>query len=969
MPRVAFEPLELRLLLATVPIMLGSFDDGDPDQIGDPGVSFKRITYFAARSATGVVAQADAGIELWRTDDTPAGTFRLKDINPGSGSSEPKHFLVVGDTLFFTADDGINGRELWKTDGTAAGTTMVKDINVNGEIVLGTGVSYTEPSNPLSLTNVNGTLFFTAVAGLSGTELWKSDGTAAGTMMVKDINPGNGSSEPLHLTNVGGKLLFSADDGVRGHELWKSDGTTAGTVLVKDINRGPEGSSPGGQDPDGLLDNPTPFAVLNGKLIFWASRSDSTGLWVSDGTTAGTSMIKTDTETGQQMTCTNSLVFFTIKRVNSAETDIEELWKTDGTTAGTAMVRDFGADWGVQHLSNFNGNLLLKTYYLSSGEIAAELWRSNGAPAGTRRIAELLPKTRVADNPESQSLLFAMSVPSVVRADGMYFANGVAPNGILDSKSFRFALWKSDGTTAGTIEVQSALSGLQQVFPLLNRLDRGTRYSDGPLQVAAASFDRSTAFYRFLPPRATPDVNGDGRADVIARDTATGQVLAEIRGREGALKETRVLGMEPLPLALNGSFETSVAGDRKIVTYGVNQSIGAWRVLEGEVQVKGSGYWQHAAGSQSLDLNGSQRGGIYQDVTTTPGATYDLSLRLAGNPEGGPTIKTADIYWGPVGSQTLLRQVTFDTTGRSNTAMGWATVNLPDLKATGSSTRLTIISRTSGEYGPVVDDVQLVAGGAANRVFVAAADVTGDGIADLIWRRPATGVHTVWVMALNGTVVSRNTLSSNANLALVATGDYDADSREDLVWRNTTAGRHTMWSMGKGLSSVKTDLGVGSTSQVVSSDPRFDANDDGKTDLVWRNTATNSTNLWLMNGPRAASVLAIANGTTADAPVGTGDFNGDGFGDVLWRSGSTGKVTQQLMRNGLVVSSAVLGGSLDDTVIWTGDVSGDRRTDIVWNRRSTGMNSTWVMNGGIRQAAWAAIGNATSRFLVRRPGA
>jgi len=124
-----------------------------------------------------------------------------------------------------------------------------------------------------------------------------------------------------------------------------------------------------------------------------------------------------------------------------------------------------------------------------------------------------------------------------------------------------------------------------------------------------------------------------------------------------------------------------------------------------------------------------------------------------------------------------------------------------------------------------------------------------------------------------------------------------------------------------------------------------------------------------MNGPRAASVLAIANGTTADAPVGTGDFNGDGFGDVLWRSGSTGKVTQQLMRNGLVVSSAVLGGSLDDTVIWTGDVSGDRRTDIVWNRRSTGMNSTWVMNGGIRQAAWAAIGNATSRFLVRRPGA
>ena len=300
--------------------------------------------------------------------------------------------------------------------------------------------------------------------------------------------------------------------------------------------------------------------------------------------------------------------------------------------------------------------------------------------------------------------------------------------------------------------------------------------------------------------------------------------------------------------------------------------------------------------------------------------------------------------------------------------MGWVKVTLPNLEATGSLTRLTIVSRTSGEYGPVIDDVRVVPGGAANREFVAAADVTGDGVADLIWRRPGTGAHTVWVMAANGSVVSRHTLSSNANLSLAATGDYDADSREDLVWRNSTTGGHTMWAMGEGLSSVKTALGASASLQIVAADPRFDANDDGKTDLIWRNPATNATTLWMMNGPLAAATVALANGTTKDVIAGAGDFNGDGHGDVLWRSSSTGKVTQQLMRNGVVTSSAVIGGSLGESVIWTGDVNGDRRTDIVWNTASTGRNVTKVMNGAVAQATWAALGNSTRRFLIRRPG-
>jgi choice-of-anchor C domain-containing protein len=961
-----FETLETRRALAVVPVKLGTPNDVLTTDPHRSGALFNGVTYFAARGVAGKASETDAGIELWRTDNTPAGTYRLKDINPGSKGSDPENFKVVGSTLYFTADDGFHGRELWKTDGTAAGTVMVMDINGNGEVVLGTGLAYTDSSNPNAFADVNGTLFFTAEAGLSGRELWKSNGTAAGTVMVKDIDP-SGTSEPMHLTRVGTMLMFSADDGVHGRELWKSDGTAAGTVLVKDIQPGPEGSAPGFIDGDGLFHNPSPFVPLNGAVYFVASEDQGSSyresLWRSDGTAGGTTKLMDGGV--RQLTLANGFVFFT--EGPDGDAGDRRLWRTDGTSAGTTMLRDFGAGWLLSNLSNVNGTLLLQAFLFDEDrrEFAAELWRSNGMAAGTVRVTELVKRTTLVDDSD-QGAVASMVSPAVVRPDGLYFGNVGSSDGVLNPKKARLALWKSDGTAAGTAEVRSALSS-QFVMPLWSRLDRGTWYSDGPLQVAAVD-NSNGAIYRFLPPRATPDVNGDGRADVISRDVVTGEVVAEIRGREGALRETRLLGTEPLSLVTNGGFESPVAAAQQLVTYGTGQSIGKWRVVEGDVQIKGSGYWQHAGGVQSLDLNGTQRGGLEQDVATTPGAVYDLSLQLSGNPDGGSAVKAVDIYWGPAGSQKLVKQVTFSTAGWSKTSMGWMSVKLPDLKATGSLMRLTIVSRTSGEYGPVIDDVRLVPGGSANRVFVAAADVTGDGVADLIWRRPGTGAHTVWVMAANGTVVARHTLSSNANLSLAATGDYDADSREDLVWRNATTGGHTMWAMGEGLSSVKTALGASASLQIVAADPRFDANDDGKTDLIWRNPATNATTLWMMNGALFASTVAMANGSTKDVIAGAGDFNGDGHGDVLWRSSSTGKVTQQLMRNGAVVSSAVIGGSLGESVIWTGDVNGDRRTDIVWNTASTGRNVTKLMNGAVSQATWAALGNSTRRFLIRRPG-
>ncbi|MBR9970881.1 ELWxxDGT repeat protein [Magnetospirillum sulfuroxidans] len=78
-------------------------------------------------------------------------------------------------------------------------------------------------------------MYFSASGDTGGTELWKSDGTAVGTVMVKDICPGSLGSNPTYLLNINGTLYFAASDGTNGRELWKSDGTAVGTVMVKDI--------------------------------------------------------------------------------------------------------------------------------------------------------------------------------------------------------------------------------------------------------------------------------------------------------------------------------------------------------------------------------------------------------------------------------------------------------------------------------------------------------------------------------------------------------------------------------------------------------------------------------------------------------------------------------------------------------------------------------------------------------------
>ena len=173
----------------------------------------------------------------------------------------------MGGLLYFTATDGQNGVELWRSNGTSSGTVMVADIDPgwNG-------------STPAELEPVGNVLYFTADDGLLGRELWKSNGTSSGTVLVEDVIAGPASSDPVELTAVGGTLFFAVDDGIHGTELWKSTGN--GASLVREINSG--GSSYASD------------LTAIGNEVYFAADDGLIGkeLCKSDGTYQGTHLVK-----------------------------------------------------------------------------------------------------------------------------------------------------------------------------------------------------------------------------------------------------------------------------------------------------------------------------------------------------------------------------------------------------------------------------------------------------------------------------------------------------------------------------------------------------------------------------------------------------------------------------------------------------------------------------------------------------
>ncbi len=307
-----------------------------------------------------IATTAEYGTEPWVSDGTVAGTHVLADLASGTDSSYPGEFVAVAGGVIFSASGWYS---LYKSDGTTLGTVpvfndfydicfLVKGVNVNGVIY---GYAYwgnycvvkIDPASAgpvilkssgglywdvqyAEMVNCNGTVFFNEP---QGTKLWKTDGTAEGTVVVKDFQKYYPGDNPPHgFCAYNNMLLFTGID-ENGRELWKSDGTPEGTQMVLEME-------PGGTD--GVLGLAP--VVHNNKAYF--CQSSWHRLLETDGTSTGTATVANipwETSIGSFTSTSQGLVF----SVDDGDDLGSEPWISDGTAAGTHILADINQwPWG-----------------------------------------------------------------------------------------------------------------------------------------------------------------------------------------------------------------------------------------------------------------------------------------------------------------------------------------------------------------------------------------------------------------------------------------------------------------------------------------------------------------------------------------------------------------------------------------------------------------------------------------------
>lgn len=393
--------------------------------------------------------------ELWTTDGTASGTVPVVDLEPTGASvdgSDPQDPLSpfgveVNGVFLYRAKTRSTGYELYRSDGTAANTTLVKDITP--------GVTGSYPSQFFAL---NGRAFFFAFTSSHGVELWSSDGAADGTIMVKDIRPGTESGIPsvTHIIVDGKYLYFAANDGTHGTELWRTDGTEAGTIMLADIA------------PSGAGSNPFRLTPMGGRVYFIANAAE---LWATDGTPGGTTRVASPwaTSTGPRtLTALGSLILFDA----GVEGEGRELWVSDGTEVGTHVVVPRSLADDPQMFKRVGS----RVFFVAGQAGVQGLYATDGTPAGTTRLSTIVP-TSSAEAVGSR-LVFNASVAGkgleLCASDGTAAGTGLVRDinlGSASSSPSRFTvfngsllfqaddgangmeLWISDGTSAGTSRI------------------------------------------------------------------------------------------------------------------------------------------------------------------------------------------------------------------------------------------------------------------------------------------------------------------------------------------------------------------------------------------------------------------------------------------------------------------------------------------------------------------------------------
>lgn len=480
------------------------------------------------------------GIELWVTDGTPAGTLRLGDAAEGARDGAPLVLTPAGDHLYFSAVTSVGGaflgRELWRTDGTPAGTTFVHDVR------LGSG-----DSTPANLRPFDDRLHFQANDPASACGAWRTDGTSAGTLALtpRCIAP---------LGHIGDEVILfgEADDDSYGMFVWKSDGTPAGTVPVAPL--GEHVLVPGFPVSAGGS-----RAVVGDRIVTTA-RDAAHGLepWVTDGTAPGTSVLA-DLEPGVGhsspgiLATTGAIAFF----VATTTANGTQLWRTDGTFAGTFRLTDrvaptpASADAGIARLvsPSSRGWLLVgDTLFFVMDDVAtgAELWKTDGTVAGTVRLTDIDPgpgdsfESALVAAMSGGRLFVAAAAPAVGRE--LWVIDGVVPP-LTDARLRIAKLDTPPGDDVMTLDGRVRVRPEPAIDPLVDgvrlRIDQAGPVGTHDVIVPGGAFDRVTKRgWKAASNGRSWRYRGDGsnggvRKVAVTGDPATGVFRVKVSAKGG----------------------------------------------------------------------------------------------------------------------------------------------------------------------------------------------------------------------------------------------------------------------------------------------------------------------------------------------------------------------------------------------------------------------------------------------------
>jgi ELWxxDGT repeat protein len=482
---------------------------------------------------------------LVRSTGTIVGA--IADIRPGTGSSNPESIGALGTNFYVAADDGVNGRELWKVPTTSGvAPSLVADLTPGP---LSTSFNTLGPQAALP-----GKLFFAAATVNAGAEIFLSDGSAAGTSLLLDIRPGNATSlAPVRpAINTGtGTLIFRADDGVSGSELWRTDGTSGGTELLKNI----------AADVPGLYQRGPLHALPNGGALAYACTGPSEPeppatplchVYGTQGTAATTQALAAFDEAsfapGEVAELPNGLLFLAYQQANGTD----RVWRSDGSVAGTRplegltqlaaaagatgkpltpvrigdavyirydnsrtgpVFRTDGINTSIHlnsHLFSLQDGSQVDGAYLSVGEPKFTLFRSTLALSPTQTVTQLplngniMSSARVMSaGPNRMFIAIDLGKRIGPRFDAeinyeLWVSDGTSggtrlvkkfvellrPHVALDGAVYFAAddaggnveLWKSDGSAAGTVRVRDVLPGAPASMPSDLTLHNGKLY-------------------------------------------------------------------------------------------------------------------------------------------------------------------------------------------------------------------------------------------------------------------------------------------------------------------------------------------------------------------------------------------------------------------------------------------------------------------------------------------------------------